>query len=144
MKSNQMNFIPEDSTSQFKVPISKKRSAFRVVGSSGESLKGKSRFHKSQEALDYQRLRLWKLIFKMTESPSSLTKSEKVMLMGHPIIKDLIKYSKDNNWGSGNFYIPLESLLSWIFKDDAALLNNKSDSSVEVIFEELREQKSKN
>lgn len=119
---------------QFKVPVPRKRSAFNPVrpdlNKEHQSLNLLRKTNQKQS----QKLRLLKLLIKLCQSPGSLTNGERITLMSHPIIKNLINYSKDHNWGPGNFYIPVDSLLNSIFEDlEEGDIQDKD--CVEVIFE---------
>lgn len=122
----------------FKEPIPRKRSAFKPVQSPLNQTQSSMRLLQRMNMVQRQKLKLVKLLYKFVQSPASLTKGERITLMAHPIIRDLINYSKSNNCGPGNFYIPLNSLLESIFQDgNSGNLHSNSDDYVEVLFEQL-------
>lgn len=85
-------------------------------------------------------MRLLTLVAKLVEDPQSLSRGDKITLMNHPIIKDLVKYSKVSNCGPGNFYVPVESLVEAIFQ--GASPKSHSQSGVEVLFQKFHEEDS--
>ena len=111
----------------FKVPLPKaKRSSTSSGESDSPSLKvPKPKYKKVDrkfEGLVYQ-----KLLVKLIQSPESMTKYDMRVLSTHPVIRKLLKCTKNNDsYSNARFYLPIESLLN---------PNMYEDSDVPVILE---------
>ncbi|CAI2375871.1 unnamed protein product [Moneuplotes crassus] len=134
--------MTEENPPVFKIPTPRRKSAFSRIETSGSNPTHHSQTPKRKAIFHRQRVRLLTLIAKLVEDPKSLSKGDKVLLMNHPIIKDLVKYSKVSNCGSGNFYVPVESLVEAVFQDVDTRYTGQSQSGVEVLFEKTDEQDS--
>ncbi|CAI2375829.1 unnamed protein product [Moneuplotes crassus] len=137
MKSSKKNFMTEETPSGFKVPVARKRSAFQLVGPSAKNSSSVYRLQNKPSGFSRQRMRLLNLICKLVDDPSSLSKGDKITLMNHPIVKDLIRYSEINNCGPGNFYVPVESLVEAVFQD-APSCRDDTQPGVEVLFQKVQ------
>lgn len=80
----------------FKVPIARKRSAFLPVKNTNIQDKNMQNMQ-VENIMVRQKYRLVKMLYKLVKTPDKLSNGEKVVLMSHPIIKDLIQFSHKNN-----------------------------------------------
>lgn len=140
----------QSSDGLFKVPIPRKRSAFKPVTPLVSSEQKNPRFLPKDYVIKRQKLRLVKLLWKLVQSPGSLTKSERMILMSHPVVRGLISYSKSNNWGPWTFYVPLDNLLEAVLSDETVYeecdwvnkcySNNQSQSHLKKVDDSVKHQ----
>lgn len=62
--------------------------------------------------VDFQSLIFQKLLVKMLQSPSTLSKHEMKILSTHPIINSLLKAAKSKEYSNASFYISIDSLFN--------------------------------
>lgn len=102
----------------FKVPLPKKTSAFSPSSKSGSNKirapQPKYRgIDKKYSSFVYQ-----KLLGKLQQTPENMTKFDMKVLSTHPVIRKLLKASKEGNDTNRNFYVPIDSLLNpELYKD---------------------------
>ena len=96
----------------FKVPLPKKNtSAFTSVSEGSNKLRTPKPKYKSIDS-KFQSIMYQKLLVKMLQNPESMTKYDMKILSAHPIIKRLLKTSKNSSGKNTSFYVPIDSLLN--------------------------------
>ncbi len=95
----------------FKVPLPKKTSAFSPQKQSPRSsLKAPQPKYKGVDA-KYSSFVYQKLLGKLLQTPDQMTKYDMKVLSTHPVIRRLLKSSKEGSLANTHFYVPIDSLL---------------------------------
>jgi hypothetical protein len=68
------------------------------------------------------------------QNKESLTKGEWIILKSHPIIRDLLSYSRKANCTTGSFYIPIDDLIKTVFSDIPHQEKRVQGAEVEVLY----------
>lgn len=96
----------------FKVPLPKKTSAFSSRQGSGRSnIQAPKPKYRGVDS-KYSSFVYQKLLGKLLENPENMTKYDMKVLSTHPVIKRLLKTSKEGSTSNTNFYVPIDSLLN--------------------------------
>ena len=96
----------------FKVPFSKKTSPISspIIGRSSRLRVPTPKYIEANTR--YSNIIYQKLIGKLIQNSNNMTKYEMKVLSTHPIIKNLLKTSKNSSASNSSFYVPIDSLLN--------------------------------
>jgi len=53
-----------------------------------------------------------KLLVKLVKTPDQITKHDMQILATHPVVRELLKKSRENCYTTGSFYVPIETILN--------------------------------
>lgn len=111
--------LPPD---KFKVPLAKPSSAFKPVKPKERDKpeSGSSSPNPGEDAApaapvyDY-------ILRKFLSKPEDISDSEKMIILNHPVIRELVKQAKEKNFSQSSFYIPIESILNCQYFHNATI-----------------------
>lgn len=96
----------------FKVPLPRRKHAdCNMRSSSGMKIKAPKPLYKQIDQ-KYRNELYQKLLVKLLQFPETITRYDMKVLSTHPVIKQLLKQSKENSMTNTSFYIPIDSLLN--------------------------------
>lgn len=96
----------------FKVPLPRKVDAKSKQGSGRESKLRMPKPHYKKVDQHYKSYVYQKLLVKLIEAPERISKYEMKILSTHPMIRRLLKCSRNSEMSNASFYIPIETLLN--------------------------------
>lgn len=96
----------------FKVPFSRKSlESNRSDSSRGDKLRIPKPQYKQIDQ-KYQGMVYQKLLVKLLQTPDAMTRFDMKILSTHPVIRKLLKRSKEDLCSNASFYVPIETLLN--------------------------------
>lgn len=129
----------------FKVPFSRKSTeSNRLDSSRSDKLRIPQPQYKQIDQ-KYQGMVYQKLLVKLLQTPDAMTKFDMKILSTHPIIKKLLKRSRDDLCSNASFYVPIETLLNphlyintevpvfYESSNDATLMQNSNKKNSEEV-----------
>lgn len=112
MDISEKNLTESKNNCEFKVPLPKKRSAFQKVHAKSDPKVNLFQHSLSMAKSSIEKSQYMSLLYKLLTSPGQLSKQDKDIIRGHPLISNMLKVIKESQEKTNELYIPIDVFLN--------------------------------